>query len=83
MSLETTRKYTIRELQLEDADLMMNVTMGLIISGTYLDVLRLKKQVGDQVDFKIVYNTISTSHLRVVKVDEFNEYLEWRKHRDD
>ena len=77
--MEKYKKFTVKELQLEDADLMMNVTIGLVVSGTYLDVLRLKKQITEHPDFRVVYNTVSTSHLRVVKYDEYEDYLEWRK----
>lgn len=77
--MENYRKYTIQELKLEDEDLMMNVTMGIILSGTYLDLLRLKKQIGELTDFRVIYNTLSTSHLRVVKADNYERYLKWRR----
>jgi len=72
------RRYTIDELKLEDEDLQMLMTMGLTISGTYLDLLRLKNYLRDREEFEIIYNTISTAHLRVVKVNEWEEYLEWK-----
>lgn len=81
--MENYRKYTIRELKLEDEDLMMNVTMGLVISGTCLDLLRLKKQLSELTDFRVTYNTISTSHLRVVKVNEYEDYLAWRRTQNE
>jgi len=77
--VESYRKYSVRELLMEDEDLKMNVTIGLVVSGTYLDVLRLKKHLNDHPDFKVIYNTVSTSHLRVVKADEFEEFQEWRR----
>ena len=73
------RRYTIDELKLEDEDLQMLMTLGLTISGTYLDLLRLKNYLRDREEFEIIYNTISTAHLRVVKVNEWEEYLEWKK----
>jgi len=72
------RRYTISELKLEDEDLQMLMTMGLTISGTYLDLLSLKNYLRDREEFEIIYNTISTAHLRVVKVKEWEEYLEWK-----
>ncbi len=73
------RRYTIDELKLEDEDLKMMMTMGVVVSGTYLDLLSLKKNIRDNADFRLIYNTISSVHLRVVKVAEWEDYLEWKK----
>jgi hypothetical protein len=73
------RQYSIAELKLADEDLQMNLTMGVTVAGTYLDLLRLKKYLVGLPDFKVIYNTISSSQLRVVKVDEWSEFVEWKK----
>ena len=73
------KRYSIEELKLADEDLQMNLTMGLIVGGTYLDLLSLKKSLVENPSFKVVYNTISSAHLRVVKVDEWEEYIEWKE----
>jgi len=75
------RRYTIDELKLEDEDLQMIMTIGLVLSGTYLDLLSLKNYLRDKAEFRLIYNTISTAHLRVVKVDEWEEYIEWKKNK--
>lgn len=75
------KKYSIDELKLADEDLQMNLTMGVVICGTYLDLLSLKKYLGEIHGFKVIYNTISSTHLRVVKVDEWEEYLNWKKEK--
>jgi len=75
------RRYTINELKLEDADLQMLMTMGVVVSGTYLDLLSLKKNIRDNTEFHLIYNTISSVHLRVVKVEEWEEYIEWKERK--
>lgn len=73
------RRYTIDELKLEDEDLQMLMTMGLVVSGTYLDLLSLKNYLRDLTEFRVIFNTISTAHLRIVKIDEWEKYIEWKK----
>jgi len=77
------RKYTFDELKREMAeeDLLLNTTLGLVIGGTMLDLMRLKKRIGEMAEFKLVYNTLSTTHLRIVKVDEYEKFLEWKKEK--
>jgi hypothetical protein len=76
--MENYKRFSISELKFGDEDLQMLMTMGLVIGGTWLDLLSLKSYIGKLPGFKMVYNTISTSRLRVVKVGEFEDYLEWR-----
>jgi len=59
----------------------MNTTLGLIIGGTMLDLMRLKKRIGAMAEFKLVYNTLSTVKLRIVKVEEWEKFLEWKKEK--
>ena len=73
------RRYTIDELKLEDEDLQMMMTMGLVLSGTYLDLLSLKNMLRGGTAFRLIYNTISAAHLRIVKIDEWEDYIEWKK----
>jgi predicted SPOUT superfamily RNA methylase MTH1 len=75
------RSYSIHELELEDEDLQMTMTLGMVIGGTYLNLLKLKKWVEDDDEFKIVWKTFSSQHLRVVKKEQFEEFLEWKKQR--
>ena len=72
------RKYSINDLKLEDEDLQMILTMGVTISGTWLDLLSLRNYIKRLEEFNLIYNTISNDHLRIVKVDEFEKFLEWR-----
>lgn len=77
------RKYTFDELkrEMEEEDLLLNTTLGLVIGGTMLDLMRLKKRIGMMPEFKLVYNTLSTVKLRIVKVEEWEKYLEWKKEK--
>ncbi len=72
------RRYSIDELKIEDEDLQILMTMGVVLSGTWLDLLSLKNYLRDRAEFRLIYNTISNNHLRVVKKDEYEEYLEWK-----
>jgi len=75
------RTYSIHELELEDEDLQMTMTLGMVVGGTYLNLLKLKKWVEDNEEFKIVWKTFSSQHLRVVKKEQFEEFLEWKRTR--
>ena len=77
------RKYTFEELksEMEEEDLLMNTTLGLVIGGTMLDLMRLKKRIGAMEEFKLVYHTLTTAHLRIVKVEEWDRFLEWKKEK--
>jgi len=78
--IEGLRRYTFEELKREMAeeDLLMNITLGLVIGGTMIDLMRLKKQIDTMGEFKVVYHTLSTAHLAIVKKEEWRKYLEWR-----
>ena len=80
--LEGYRRYTIPELKLEDEDLQMLMTMGIVIGSTYLDLLSLKNWLERQPQFRVIYRTISTTHLRVVKKEDYEKYLIWRRESD-
>lgn len=82
MEKKEYKKYSIDELKLADEDLQMNMTMGVVVCGTYLDLLRLKKYLAEIPGFRVIYNTISSTHLRIVKIDEWELYLEWKKQKN-
>lgn len=77
------RKYTFEELksEMEEEDLLMNTTLGLVVGGTMLDLMRLKKRIGAMAEFKLVYHTLTTAHLRIVKVEEYEKFLEWKNEK--
>lgn len=77
------RKYTFEELksEMEEEDLLMNTTLGLVLGGTMLDLMRLKKQISALPEIKLVYHTLTTAHLRIVKVEEWEKFLEWKKEK--
>ncbi|GAG98891.1 unnamed protein product [marine sediment metagenome] len=77
------RKYTFDELkrEMEEEDLLMNTTLGLVVGGTMLDLMRLKKRIGAMPEFKLVYHTLTTAHLRIVKVEEWDKFVEWKKEK--
>lgn len=73
------KKLSIAELELQDEDLRVPMTMALIISGTWLDLMSLKNYFNKLQSFRIIYNTISTAHLRVVNVEDFERFQEWKR----
>lgn len=74
------KRWTIKDLELEDADLQAIMTIGITASGTFLNLLKLKKVLeGLEPEVKVIYPTISSSHLRIVKSDHWEEYLRWRR----
>jgi len=82
MSLDhPLREYSIAELKLEDEDLGMEMTMGLVISGTYLDLLKFKRSLENIEELHVVYKIISNNHLAVVKKEDWRKYEEWRKNQ--
>jgi len=83
MEKKEYRKYSIDELKLADEDLQMKLTMGVTMAGTYLDLLRLKKYLTELPDFEIIYNTISSVHLRIVKIEEWEEFISWKKQKNN
>ena len=80
-TIEGLRKYTFEELkkEMEEEDLLMNTTLGLVIGGTMIDLMRLKKRIDSMFEFKLVYHTLSTAHLAIVKKDDWRKYLDWKE----
>lgn len=78
--LANLKRYSIKDLELEDKDLQANMTIGITASGTFLNLLRLKKVLEElEPEIRVIYPTISSSHLRIVKSAHWEEYLEWRR----
>ena len=76
------RRYTIQDLELEDADLQAIMTLGVTISGTFLNLLKLKKILESlKPEIKVIYPTFSATHLRIVKKELWEEYNLWRKRK--
>ena len=84
-NMEEIRRYTFDELkeEMKQEDLMFRATAGITISGRWIDLLRLVKRIGGMEEFSIVYKTISTAHLRIVKLEEWEEYQKWRLEKND
>ena len=83
----------IGELNLEDIiidekDLLSYMTGGIVISGTNLDLLKLKTVLAQLEDsgrtngFKLVHFQITPEHLRIVKVEEWNKWKQWKQDRE-
>lgn len=82
IGLQNLKRYTIKDLELADEDLQAIMTMGVTASGTFLNLLRLKKEIGRlEPDIRVIYSTISSEHLRVVKKEDWEEYNVWRKQK--
>jgi len=79
------RRYTFEELKKEmsEEDVMYAGTAAFVIATTWLDYLRLKKHLEVLPEFKLIYQTFSTTHLRIVKLDQWEEFVKWRKNRDE
>jgi len=75
------RSYTIDELELADEDLQMTMTLGMVVGGTYMRLLQLRKLIEDMTEFRVVWKTISSQHLRVVKIEQYEEFVEWKKRK--
>jgi len=80
ISISNVKRYSIGDLELADEDLQAIMTIGLTASGTFLNLLKLKKEMERlEPDIRVVYSTISSTHLRVVKKEDWEEYNSWRK----
>ena len=76
------KKYSIRELEIQDADLQPIMTGGITVSGTYLNLLKLDRILKDlKPDIRVIYSTFAPCHLRIVKKEDWEEYNRWRKSR--
>lgn len=70
----------MEDIVIDKADLMSYMTGGIVISGTNLDLLRLKTvlyqlmESGSCSGFKVVHFQITPEHLRIVKRDEWEKW---------
>ena len=78
--------YNIKNLSLEEIkekiepeDLQMMVTLGITISGRYDELFSLKEFLIKDPRFKVIYKSLSSTHLRVVKINEFEEFEKWKE----
>ena len=72
------KQIPVGQIRLEPEDLQMIMTLGLTMSGTYHDLLSLKEMLELDPRFKVIFKTITTVHLRVVKRDQWEEFQKWR-----
>ena len=72
------KRYTIKDLEMSDSDLQAHMTLGLTVSGTFLNLLKLKKELDKVPEIRVIFNTISPVKLRVVKHEQYEEFLRWR-----
>ena len=80
MNLEKIYQYTFSELkeEMSEEDTLFKGTGAFVIGTTWLDYQRLKKQLEEMPEFHVIYKTFSTKHLRIVKVEQYEEFQEWR-----
>jgi len=69
----------VREIVLEVEDLQMIMTFGVTMSGSYHDLLSLKEYLINDPRFRVIWKSISTVHLRVVKRDQWDEFQRWKE----
>ena len=72
------KRYSIKDLEIADADLQAIMTLGITVSGTFLNLLKLKKELDKIPEIRVIFNTISPVKLRVVKHEQYEEFLQWR-----
>ena len=78
---EEVRTLSMEEITLEAEDLQMIMTFGVTMSGSYHDLLSLKEYLVKDPRFKVIWKSISTVHLRVVKRDQWDEFQRWKETR--
>jgi len=71
----------VRE-KIEAEDLQMIMTFGVTMSGRLDDLISLKEFLDKDPRFKLIWKSISTSHLRVVKIEQWDEFQKWKKEKD-
>ena len=78
---EEVRTLSVEKINLEAEDLQMIMTFGVTMSGSYHDLLSLKEYLVNDSRFKVIWKSISPVHLRVVKRDQWDEFMRWRETR--
>ena len=79
------RRYKFDEIKAEMAeeDALFMGTAAFVIGTTWIDYLRLKKYLEVMPEFRVIYKTFATTKLRIVKIELYEEFLEWRKTRNE
>lgn len=82
---EEIRRYKFDELKAEMSaeDALFTGTAAFVLGLTWIDYLRLKKHLELLPEFRVIYKTFATTHLRIVKVEQYKEFLEWRRSRTE
>ena len=82
---EGIRRYKFEEMKAEMAeeDTLFMGTAAFVIGTTWIDYLRLKKYLEIMPEFRVIYKTFATTKLRIVKIELYEEFLEWRKTRNE
>lgn len=73
---------SLDEIVIDERDLQSYMTAGIVVSGTNLDLLRLKTvlyQIEEKGDLKIIHFQITPEHLRVVKREEWEDWINKKK----
>ena len=78
--MEKIRRYTFDELkeEMSEEDTLFSGTGAFVIGMTWIDYQRLKKQLEEMPEFRVIYKTFSTAHLRIVKKEQYEEFQKWR-----
>jgi len=81
--LANVRKYSFEELKAEmsEEDALFMGTAAFVIATTWIDYLRLQKCLEAIPEYYVPYHTFATGKLRVVKEDQYLEFIEWREAR--
>lgn len=65
----------------DERDLYSAMTMGIIVAGRQIDLLRLKTLIDEAEEFNKVHHNLSFEHLAIVKKKEWEEFKRWKKDR--
>ena len=78
--LEKIRRYTFDELkeEMSEEDTLFSGTGAFVIGMTWIDYQRLKKQLEEMPEFRVIYKTFSTAHLRIVKKEQYEQFQNWK-----
>jgi len=66
---------------MREEDALFKGTAAFVLGCTWIDYQRLKKLMRGMPEFHSVYTTFSTSHLRIVKIEQYEEFQRWRDER--
>ena len=78
-------RYTFDEMkgEMAEEDALFNGTAAFVIATTWIDYLRLKKHLEENPEFNVIYKTFATGKLRIVKLDQYDAFLDWRRNRNE